>query len=174
MSRQDSLERDSSSYHVIATLERRVAYTRNCMSSVWFRVRTPDFKSTSTARYLYSPHSVEQFVQSNFFCWSLSWKVTIKSLKSKLGILGCHFIECGASKNTFSSFCKMGSSCSFGTSVGTVESPLCAQQFPGRVLDESSIKGIIQSQNDLFNFFNGRILFFAIRFWAEGNLRIKT
>ena len=57
------------------------------------------------------------------------------------------------SKNAFLSFCEMGSSCSFGTSDGTLESPSCAQQRHGRIPDDSSIKGIIQSQNGYFNDF---------------------
>ena len=57
------------------------------------------------------------------------------------------------SGNAFLSFCEMGSSCSFGTSVGTLESPSCAQQWHGWISDDSSINGIIQSQNGYFNDF---------------------
>ena len=53
-------------------------------------------------------------------------------------------------KNAFLSFREVGSSCSFGTTVGTLESPPCVEQRHDRIADESSIKMIIQAQNGYF------------------------
>ena len=59
---------------------------------------------------------------------------------SKLVILGCFFVECGASKIAFLSRRELSSLRLFGTAVVTPESNLHVHQNPWRLANESSIK----------------------------------
>ena len=89
-----------------------------------------------------SSHWVEQLVQSNLFCWSLLWKVTIKvsefiTQNWSFWVLFCWvwgLEKCILSRR------ELGSLRSFGTAVVTPESTTCVNQNPRRLADESSIK----------------------------------